>query len=63
METFNNENEQVDALKRFFAENGKALTVGVILGSARWLAGATGLPISWIRPGIPLWPMRMPFPH
>ena len=32
METFNNENEQVDALKRFFAENGKALAVGVILG-------------------------------
>ncbi len=32
METFNNENDQVDALKRFFAENGKALAVGVILG-------------------------------
>jgi len=32
VETFNNENEQVDALKRFFAENGKALAVGVILG-------------------------------
>ena len=32
VETFNNENDQVDALKRFFAENGKALAVGVILG-------------------------------
>ncbi len=32
METYNNENDQVDALKRFFAENGKALAVGVILG-------------------------------
>lgn len=39
METFNNENDQVDALKRFFAENGKALAVGVILGiGAGWLA-------------------------
>ena len=32
MELYNNENDQVDALKRFFAENGKALAVGVILG-------------------------------
>ncbi|WP_318365804.1 YfgM family protein [Enterobacter sp.] len=32
MEIYENENEQVDALKRFFAENGKALAVGVILG-------------------------------
>lgn len=32
MEVYSNENEQVDALKRFFAENGKALAVGVILG-------------------------------
>jgi predicted negative regulator of RcsB-dependent stress response len=32
VETYNNENDQVDALKRFFAENGKALAVGVILG-------------------------------
>ncbi|WP_054179423.1 YfgM family protein [Trabulsiella odontotermitis] len=32
MEIYNNENDQVDALKRFFAENGKALAVGVILG-------------------------------
>ncbi len=40
METFNNENEQVDALKRFFAENGKALAVGVIFRDRRagWLA-------------------------
>ena len=28
----NNENDQVEALKSFFAENGKALAVGVILG-------------------------------
>ena len=32
MEIYENDNEQVDALKRFFAENGKALAVGVILG-------------------------------
>jgi len=32
VEVYNNENEQVDALKNFFAENGKALAVGVILG-------------------------------
>ena len=28
----NNENDQVEAIKSFFAENGKALAVGVILG-------------------------------
>ena len=32
MEIYENEHEQVDALKRFFTENGKALAVGVILG-------------------------------
>lgn len=32
MEVYNNENEQVDALRRFFANNGKALAVGVIIG-------------------------------
>ncbi|QLM07273.1 YfgM family protein [Escherichia fergusonii] len=32
MEIYENENDQVDAVKRFFAENGKALAVGVILG-------------------------------
>lgn len=32
MEIYENENDQIDALKRFFAENGKALAVGVILG-------------------------------
>ena len=32
MEIYENENEQVEAIKRFFAENGKALAVGVILG-------------------------------
>jgi len=32
VEIYENENEQVEALKRFFAENGKALAVGVILG-------------------------------
>ena len=32
MEVYDNENDQVDALKRFFAENGKALAVGVVLG-------------------------------
>lgn len=32
MEIYENENDQVSALKRFFAENGKALVVGVVLG-------------------------------
>lgn len=32
MEVYSNENEQVDALRRFFASNGKALAVGVIIG-------------------------------
>lgn len=32
MEVYSNENEQVDAVRRFFAQNGKALVVGVILG-------------------------------
>ncbi|EFW12679.1 putative conserved protein [Serratia symbiotica str. Tucson] len=34
MEVYTTENEQVDALRRFFAENGKALAVGVVLGIA-----------------------------
>ncbi len=32
MEIYENENEQLEAVKRFFAENGKALVVGVVLG-------------------------------
>lgn len=32
MEIYENENEQMEAVKRFFAENGKALVVGVVLG-------------------------------
>lgn len=32
MEIYENENDQVEAIKRFFAENGKALTVGIVLG-------------------------------
>ena len=32
MEIYENEHDQVDAIKRFFVENGKALVVGVILG-------------------------------
>lgn len=32
MEIYENEHDQVDAVKRFFAENGKALAVGIILG-------------------------------
>jgi len=32
VEVYSNDNEQVDALKNFFAENGKALAVGVVLG-------------------------------
>lgn len=32
MEVYENENDQLEVVKRFFAENGKALVVGVILG-------------------------------
>lgn len=32
MEVYTTENEQVDALRRFFIENGKALAVGIVLG-------------------------------
>lgn len=34
MEVYSNENEQVDALRHFFANNGKFLAVGVIIGIA-----------------------------
>ncbi len=34
MEVYTTENEQVDAVRRFFTENGKALAVGVVLGIA-----------------------------
>jgi predicted negative regulator of RcsB-dependent stress response len=32
VEVYSNENEQVDALRRFFANNGKALAIGIVLG-------------------------------
>ncbi|SLM62129.1 MULTISPECIES: YfgM family protein [Dickeya] len=32
MEVYTTENEQIDALRRFFVENGKALAIGVVLG-------------------------------
>ncbi len=32
MEIYENEHDQVDAVKRFFANNGKALAVGVVIG-------------------------------
>ncbi|MBW6101231.1 hypothetical protein HTY54_17840 [Escherichia coli] len=40
MEIYENENDQVEAVKRFFAENGKALAVGGDFGRWRtdWLA-------------------------
>lgn len=34
MEVYSNENEQVDAVRQFFANNGKFLAVGVIIGIA-----------------------------
>jgi len=34
VEVYTTENEQVDALRRFFADNGKALAVGVVIGIA-----------------------------
>ncbi|MBS9424858.1 YfgM family protein [Photorhabdus caribbeanensis] len=33
MEVYTNENEQVDAIRRFFANNGKALVFGLVLGA------------------------------
>ncbi|EQC00851.1 YfgM family protein [Photorhabdus temperata] len=33
MEVYTNENEQVDAIRRFFADNGKALVFGLVLGA------------------------------
>ena len=35
MEIYENEHDQVDAIKRFFAENGKALAVGGDFGCGR----------------------------
>lgn len=32
MEVYSNENEQVDALKRFFSQNGKTLIIGAVIG-------------------------------
>ncbi|MBQ4797252.1 tetratricopeptide repeat protein, partial [Pectobacterium versatile] len=32
MEVYSTENEQVEAIRRFFIENGKALAIGVVLG-------------------------------
>lgn len=34
MEVYSNENEQTDALRSFFANNGKALAIGVVIGIA-----------------------------
>ncbi|MQL47661.1 tetratricopeptide repeat protein [Photorhabdus khanii] len=33
MEVYTNENEQVDAIRRFFVDNGKALVFGLVLGA------------------------------
>ncbi|WP_445497190.1 YfgM family protein [Photorhabdus sp. SF281] len=33
MEVYTNENEQVDAIRRFFTDNGKALVFGLVLGA------------------------------
>lgn len=35
MEVYENENDQMEAVKRFFAENGKALVVGGCTGYRR----------------------------
>lgn len=34
MEVYSNENEQTDALRNFFANNGKSLAIGVVIGIA-----------------------------
>lgn len=59
MEIYENEHDPVDAIKRFFAENGKALAVGVILGLARWLAGVTGAAIRRSPRVLLLWRIKM----
>nr|VXZ81761.1 Uncharacterized protein conserved in bacteria (DUF2133) [Klebsiella pneumoniae] len=63
METFNNENDQVDALKRFFAENGKALAVGVILGIGALVGWRYWTSISRIRPETRRWLTRRRLPR
>ena len=55
MEIYENENDQVEAVKRFFAENGKALAVGV--------AGATGIAIRLILHAPLLLPIKMRLPQ
>lgn len=59
MEIYENENEQLDAVKRFFAENGKALAVGVVLGLARSSAGVSGTGRRSIPPAKPRCIIRM----
>lgn len=63
METFNNENDQVDALKRFFAENGKALAVGVILGIGALVGWRYWTSISGIPPETRRWLTRRRLPR
>ncbi len=63
METFNNENDQVDALKRFFAENGKALAVGVILGIGALVGWRYWTSISRIPPETRRWLTRRRLPR
>ena len=60
MEIYDNEHDQVDAIKRFFVENGKALVVGVILGVGALVAGVTGTIIRRIPRAARPCPMKIP---
>lgn len=63
MELYNNENDQVDALKRFFAENGKALAVGVILGVGALVGWRYWTSHQLDTARARLWHMKMRFPR
>ena len=63
MEIYENENDQVEAVKRFFAENGKALAVGVILGVGALIGCATGTAIRLILHAPLLLPIKMRLPQ
>ena len=59
MEIYENENDQVEAVKRFFAENGKALAVGGILG----VGALIGTAIRLILHAPLLLPIKMRLPQ
>lgn len=64
MEQFATEEQQVEAIKRFWSEHGTSLIVGAVLGLAGLLAGSTTAihkspprkaPLSLTRPHLSRW--------